>query len=421
MSQSKPQFPTLYFTGTLVLSCVLASLFGFTAGMIAGNGPTTDALLAVLPGSLRHEVTANKPVIQVVSEESATIAAVKKATPAVVSIVITKDVPQYEQYFVNPTPNNDFFNQFFGNDFPQMQVPQYRQKGTEKQQVGAGSGFIVSPDGYMVTNRHVVADEEADYTAILTDGRKLPVKVLARDTANDIAVLKIEGKDLPTIELGDSGSLQVGQRVIAIGYALGEFGNTVSTGVVSGLARSLRGVSDGTARNAEDLFGVIQTDAAINPGNSGGPLLNLQAQAIGINVAIVQGSQNIGFALPINDIKKVVDSVKKTGKIARPFLGVRYMIINKELKDKEQLSVDYGALVARGTEQTDLAVTPGSPADKAGLVENVIILEVNGTMVAEEMPLAQMLQKYAPGEVIHLKILHKGEEKKVDVTLAERK
>lgn len=429
MSQPKSTTSAASAALTVFISVILSVAAGFMAGVLAANSPFPGDFLSFMPMmggySGRYDVgrrpasqRQTAPKQEILSDEEKTIATVKKATPAVVSIIISKDVPIYERQMVNPFAGNDFFGQFFGG-MPQMQVPQYQQKGTEKQKVGAGSGFIVSADGYVVTNRHVVADQAAEYTAVLADGRKFPVKVLARDPSNDVAVLKIDGKDLPVLAYGDSDSLQVGQRAIAIGYALGEFGNTVSSGIISGLKRSLKNVSDGAS--SENLFGVIQTDAAINPGNSGGPLLNLKGQVIGVDVAIVQGSQNIGFALPINDVRKVVDSVRKDGRIVRPFLGVRFAMIDKEIKESNQLTVDDGALIVRGAKPTDLAVLPGSPADKAGLLENDIILEANGQKLNEDLPLDQAMAKYSPGDKVTLKILRKGEEQKIVVTLEEKK
>ena len=173
--------------------------------------------------------------------------------------------------------------------------------------------------------------------------------------------------------------------------------------------------------NQENLDKVIQTDAAINPGNSGGPLLDLSGDVIGVNVAVAQGSQSIGFALPVNTIKGAINSVKSTGKIVRPFLGVRYVAINSEMKDKNNLTVDYGVLVKPGTTTSDLAVIPGSPADKAGIVENDIILELNGTKIDENNSLASLIRGKNVGDVINLKILHKGVEKTVSVTLEATK
>jgi len=421
---------------SIVTSAVFATAFGFVAGFIAGNSQWNAALLGALPPSLqrflapppvpggpeKYALPVLRGTLKQVGQEQAVIDAVKKASPAVVSIVISKDVPVMEQYFANPYGDNqDLFNQFF-QDFPgfqQPQVPQYRQNGTQKQDIGAGTGFLVSADGYIVTNRHVVIEENAEYTVIMHDTKKYPAKVIGRDTVNDIAVLKVEGQDFPFIPLGDSDKLQVGQSVIAIGFALGRFDNTVSSGIISGLQRSIM-AGDGFSQ-AEELFDVIQTDAAINPGNSGGPLLDLKGEVVGVNVAIVQGSQSIAFSLPINDVKKVVDSLKTTGKIVRPFLGVRYVQVTKDLKDVNQLSVDYGALVVRGEKNTDLAVMPGSPADVAGIVENDIILEIDGQKITEDNPLQLVIRKYSVGDTAKLKILHRGEEKEISVKLTERK
>ncbi len=353
----------------------------------------------------------------VFSQESFVIDAVKKTNPAVVSIIISQNVPKYEAY-IDPNqqqqnPFGDLFPNFFFN------IPQYRQNGTEKKEVGGGSGFLVTSDGLIVTNKHVVDQKDAEYTVFTNDGKKHPAKVVARDPVLDIALIKIEGSNYPYLSLGNSDSLQVGQSVIAIGNALGEYRNTVSVGVVSGLARSV--VAGDASGNTELLDHVIQTDAAINPGNSGGPLLDLSGQVIGVNVALAQGSQNVGFALPINSVKGAIDSVKTTGKIIRPFLGIRYVAINAEMKDKNNLSVDYGVLVKAGQNPNELAVIPGSPADKAGIVENDIILEVNGVKLDDKTTLASLIREKNIGDVITLKILHKGVEKNVQVTLEAAK
>ncbi len=258
-----------------------------------------------------------------------------------------------------------------------------------------------------------------EYTVLMNDESKHEAKVLARDPINDIAILKIEGQDFPTVELGDSSTLKVGQTVIAIGNALGEFRNTVSTGVISGLSRSI--TAGGAGIGSEQLIGVIQTDASINPGNSGGPLLNLAGQVIGINTAMASGAENIGFAIPINAVKNTIESVRQYGRIVRPWLGVRYVMVNKTIAEENKLSVDYGALIVRGEKVTDLAVIPGSPADKAGLEENDIILEVNGQKIDQDHPLAMIISRYQPGDEITLKVLHKGEEKEVKVKLEEMK
>jgi len=408
----------------LIASVLVSSVFGAAMGFWAGslaNGQLKN-LWGVISGGQGKVIT--------VTEESAVISAVDKVAPAVVSIIVTKDLPKIEQYYSNPF-GSEFFREFFGQDFNdlfgQQAVPQYRQNGTEKTEIGGGTGFIVSADGYIITNRHVVLDQAAEYTVLMNDEAKYPAKVLARDALNDLAVLKIEKDNLPTVELGDSANLKVGQSVIAIGNALGEFRNTVSTGVISGLARSV--TAGGAGIGNEQLINVIQTDASINPGNSGGPLLNIAGQVIGINTAMAQGAQNIGFAIPINEVKSTIESVQKNGRIVRPWLGVRYVIINKAIADANKLSVDYGAIIVRGQNRTDLAVIPGSPADKAGLVENDIILEINpsggsgqaGQKITEENLLANLVVKFKPGDEITLRVMHQGKEKVVKVKLEEMK
>ena len=350
------------------------------------------------------------------SQESFVVNTVKRTNPAVVSIIISKNVPKYETYVDPNQQQNPFGDLFPGFSF---NIPQYRQNGTEKKEIGGGSGFFISSDGLIVTNKHVVDQKDVEYTVFTNDGKKHSAKVVARDPVLDVALIKVEGSNFPYLSLGDSDSLQVGQSVIAIGNALAEYRNTVSVGVVSGLARSV--TAGDSFGNTESLDHVIQTDAAINPGNSGGPLLDLSGNVIGVNVAIAQGSQNIGFALPINSIKGAINSVKSTGKIVRPYLGIRYVSINSEMKDKNNLSVDYGVLVKGGQNQNELAVIPGSPADKAGIVENDIILEVNGTKLDDTNTLASIIRQKNVGSVITLKILHKGAEKTVQVTLEAAK
>ena len=353
------------------------------------------------------------------SQDSFVIDAVKKTNPAVVSIIISKEVPKYETY-IDPNQQNNPFGDLFPN-FPgfNFNIPQYRQNGTEKKEVGGGSGFFVSSDGLIVTNKHVVDQKNVEYTVFTNDGKKHGATVIARDPVLDIALIKIEGSGYPFLSLGNSDLLEVGQSVIAIGNALGEFRNTVSLGVVSGLARSI--TAGDRSGNTEVLDHVIQTDAAINPGNSGGPLLNLRGEVVGVDVAIVQGSQNIGFALPINSVKGVIESVKQTGKIVRPYLGVRYVAITASLKEKNNLTVDYGVLVKAGASADELAVIPGSPADKAGIVENDIILEIDGVKLDDKTSLASIIRGKTVGQVITLKILHKGAEKTVSVTLETAK
>jgi len=352
------------------------------------------------------------------SQERFVIDAVKKTNPAVISITISKEVPKYETY-IDPNQTDPFGGLFPGFPGFNFSVPQYRQNGTEKKEIGGGSGFFVTANGLIVTNKHVVDQKDAEYTVFTNDGKKHTAKVVARDPVLDIALIKIEGSNFPYLSLGNSDSLEVGQNVIAIGNALGEFRNTVSVGVVSGLARSLT-ASDSLGGSPETLDHVIQTDAAINPGNSGGPLLDLSGQVIGVNVAIAQGSQNVGFALPINSVKGAIESVKSTGKIVRPYLGLRYVAINEDLKNKNNLTVDYGVLV-KGGSASELAVIPGSPADKAGIVENDIILEIDGIKLDDKENLASIIRGKSVGQVVSLKILHRGAQKTVAATLEAAK
>lgn len=387
------------------VSGAVAAILVFGVGTAYGN------LNSQVEGKNNQETLAEQlEGKKFVSEQELVISAVKKAEPAVVSIIITKDVPIIEKYYERP--GNDPFGDFFGFPFG---VPQYRQKGTEEREVGGGSGFVVSEDGYVVTNRHVVEeDPNAQYTVFTSDDKEYAAKVLARDPLNDIAVLKIEAEDLPYLEFGDSEDLNLGQSVIAIGNPLLEFTNSVSKGVISGLARSI--VAGDMSGRSEQLEGVIQTDAAINPGNSGGPLIDLTGKVIGMNVAVAS-AENIGFSLPGNTVRKVVESVRENGEIVRPYLGVRYVPVTEALKKANNLEVDYGIVISKGTTPEELAVLPGSPADKAGLEENDIVLEIDGKKVDKENSLARMIANKNVGQEVVLTVLSNGKEKKVKVKL----
>lgn len=341
-----------------------------------------------------------------VSEQDLIVAAVEKASPAVVSIIITKDVPVLERYYRELAPGFS------------IRIPQYRENGeTEKKEIGGGSGFIATNDGYIVTNKHVVTQEEVEYTIFTNDGKEYRAEVVDRDTLNDIAILKIQAENLPFVTFGNSDELKVGQTAIAIGNPLLEFNNSVSVGVISGLSRSIT-AGDRLFGATELLQGVIQTDAAINPGNSGGPLLDINGKVIGVNVAVAS-AENIGFSIPSNLVQKIVESVKEHGRIVRPYLGVRYVTITPSIKEKNSLQVDYGALVVRGATVEDLAVIPGSPADKAGLSENDVILEVDKQKLDAKMSLGTIISSHNVGDEITLKVLHKGQEKELKVKLEE--
>jgi len=410
-------------------STIIVSIFAsvFTVVILAGIGwavvlanhaTWSNAIGSFFNKSGIPAIGNNEEMVKrdVASEESRVIDVVEKASPAVVSIVITKDVPVIEQYYQEFDPfGDDFFNDFFGNNGFRFRVPQQKQNGTEKREVGGGSGFFISADGYIVTNKHVVDDDKAEYTVLTNDGKKYDAEILAKDGTLDVAILKVKGSGFSYLSFGDSDHLKPGQTVIAIGNALAEFRNSVSVGVVSGLSRSV--VAGDMFGKSEQLEGVIQTDAAINPGNSGGPLLDIAGRVVGVNVAVSRGAENIGFALTSNTVKGIADSVKQHGEIVRPYLGVRYVQITEALKKKNNLAVDYGVLVQRGETPEDLAVIPGSPADKAGIVENDIILEVDGVKLESGKSLASIIRQKGIGQTIKLKVLHKGSEKEVSVKL----
>lgn len=398
---------------TLLGGMVMGGVTGGVVGLYAAASISGNAVSANL---LAHPFHASKPAAQATSpaapnEDQSLSAMVKKVPPAVVSIVISKEVSVMQP--------NDMFN--FGPFSFDMGNGGQGQGGdtnspTQKQTVGGGSGFIVSPDGLIVTNRHVVDDTSATYTVVLSDGSKHDAKVLARDTAIDLALIKIDGKNLPTLALGDSDTLQLGQTVVAIGNALGEFSNSVTRGIVSGINRK---ITAGDMGGSEVIDQAIQTDAAINPGNSGGPLLNLDGQVIGVNTAVSQSGQSVGFAIPINIAKQSISSVQKTGRIIRPYLGVRYVIISSDMAKQNQLPFSYGALVSRGANPGQVAVVPGSPADRAGISENDILLEADGVKIDEDHTLVSAIVKKKVGDTLSLKVYHKGDTKTVTVSLAE--
>jgi S1-C subfamily serine protease len=398
---------------TLVIvfvSSASGAIFGFMAGGLGQKISTQlsqkfPKFFELNSNDLKINSTISRE--KIIEEDSAIIDVVEKSTPAVVSIVVSKDVPKMQKFF-NPF---DFFNI----------VPDQNNQGEDngqKEKIGAGTGFIITADGMIATNKHVVSDTTAEYTVLTNDGKEHKAKVLALDPLNDIAVIKIDGTDYPTLSFGDSDSLKIGQTAIAIGNSLGEFSNTVSKGIISGLKRNL--TASGKLGDSEKLTNIIQTDAAINPGNSGGPLLDISGKVIGINVAIAQGAQNVGFAIPATQVKKITEQVKATGKISTPYLGVRYIPIDETLQKQIKLPVNYGVMVLRGQNITDFAVIPGSPADKAGLVENDVILEINGEKIDENNSLVDLLSKFNVSDEITLKIWHKGDIKEIKTKLEER-
>lgn len=343
------------------------------------------------------------------SQETQIISTVKKILPTVVSITVSKHLTVFEKPFFSQKRIKGS-GSFFA-------VP----KGTKKVKVGGGSGFIVDPSGIILTNRHVVEDPSAEYVVVLNNNKeKYKAEILARDRINDVAVIKIDTQNLPTLKLGDSSDLKLGQTVIAIGNTLGLFQNTVSRGVISGLSRHITAV-DAKRKTTKRLKDLIQTDAAVNPGNSGGPLVDTKGKVLGINAAMVHGAENVGFALPINSAKKDLKEVRKHGRILRPFLGIRYVLINKRMKQHYNLPVKQGALIVSEPVPEGEAVVPGSPAGKAGLKEGDIITQIGDKEITSHNPLMDCLHQCKVGEKVKIKILRKNIEKTVKVTLAEKK
>jgi len=413
--------------GVLAVLIILVALVAGGAGAVLTNYYWQNQVIDILEQQgvpiIRRDTAVQNDYIPQTTQEQRIIKAVKDYSAAVVSIVISKDVPILEKYYIDPFGG---MNWPFGSDFL---IPQYREKGTEKQEIGGGTGFIISSDGVVLTNKHVTLEQGAEYTVFFSDSSKYPAKILAQDPFYDLAVLKIdqsgiaenERKTFPTVKLGDSSSLQIGQTVIAIGYALGEFQNTVSVGVVSGLGRNITATGD--RGFAENLEGIIQTDAAINPGNSGGPLLNLAGEVIGINVARSASGENIGFSLPINMAKRDIDQALKTGTIVYPWLGISYTVITEEMSEANNLPVDYGAWVGKDSlgKDTEITVVSASPAEKAGIRKGDIILEFNGAKISPENPLAKIILEYNPNDSVVLKILRDGKEITLTAVLSERK
>ena len=316
-------------------------------------------------------------------DQEATVRAIRKVLPSVVSIIVY-DVENYAVVSVPP--------------FGESEVRK------EKIQKSRGTGFIITADGYIVTNRHVVEaakEKTAEYRVILNSGQEYYAQMIARDQVNDLAVLKIFDKDLPAVELGDSDRLAIGTTVIAIGNALGRYQNSATKGIVSGLGRSLT-VNEYTG-NPEYLDSVIQTDAEINVGNSGGPLIDLEGRVVGINTAIEMTGTAIGFAIPVNDARPVIKSIREKGVIIRPRLGVLYRMITPEIALDEGLPRQSGAWIVEGTEESP-SVVPEGPADRAGLKAGDIIFEINAIKIEGRNTLLSVVQKYRPGDKIGLKV-----------------
>ncbi len=289
--------------------------------------------------------------------------------------------------------------------------------GYSTMQQGAGTGIVISSDGYIMTNKHVVPSSASSVEIITSDGTSYKnVKYVGSDPVNDVAFLKIEdAKDLKPAKIGDSSSVKVGQKVIAIGNALGQFQNTVTTGIISALGRPITASSDQTGLDTETLENLIQTDAAINPGNSGGPLVNYAGEVIGINTAVASGAQGIGFAIPINDAKGMVASLIETGKVQKPYVGVRYISLSPTVAKQLGLDVQQGAYLYSSEDSS--AIVLGGPADRAGLKDRDVIIKVDGVAVDGQHPFASMVAQHKPGDEIDLTYLRDGKQSTIRVKL----
>lgn len=358
-------------------------------GVALGVGLFTASKFADQSVKMLAPTTNNVGEITVVKEKSDVVDVVKKVGPSVVSIAIKR---QGRTPF-DTSPFQDF------SQSPNQSTPA---------ESGIGTGFIVGSNGVILTNRHVV-DSSGQYVVITNDNKKYDVTKVTLDPSNDIAILKVDANGLQAIALGDSERLDVGQTVIAMGNALGEFKNTVTVGVVSGLDRDIE-TSDQLGRNTERLGSLIQTDAAINPGNSGGPLLNIAGQVIGVNTAVASGvAQNIGFAIPINSVKPVIDEFLASGKISRPYLGVEYRMITKRLALINE--IPEGAYI--------FTAVAGGPADQAGIRAEDIITEINGTKLTEENQLSDVVRNLKVGQQVEVKYFRDNQTQTVRVTIGE--
>jgi S1-C subfamily serine protease len=279
-------------------------------------------------------------------------------------------------------------------------------------QEGVGSGIIFDSNGWILTNRHVIAGSDT-ITVKLNDGREFPGTVYGIDTLTDLAIVRISGQGLPAADIGDSSRLQVGETVVAIGSPLGTYTDTVTSGIISATGRSIV-VDSGRINN------LIQTDAAINPGNSGGPLLNLAGAVIGINTAIARDAPGIGFAIPINIARPMMQQALAGQKLARPWIGIRYVAIDIKVQQQEKLPVDHGAYVAAGSGSTQPAVVPNSPAEKAGVREHDIIISIEDVTIDLQHPLDDVLTQFAPGRTVTLRVLRDGVPTTLELTLGTR-
>lgn len=362
-------------------------------GAVADRMVPFSFLNRVLPPSLQRSSSAGPVEQTVVHEESVVINVAEQVSPSVVTVSMTQTRQSAQPFFMDP--------------FGMFQFQRPGQPENVKQDIG--SGFVIG-DGLVVTNKHVVSESDSTYKVITADDKEHDVSKIYRDPTNDIAILKVDGLSVQSVKLGESDHLKVGQFVVAIGTALGEFRHTVTTGVISGLGRGIQ-AGDPFGGLAEQLDNVIQTDAAINPGNSGGPLLNSSGEVIGINVAVAQSGQNIGFALPINVVKKVLDSFQSTGQFERAFFGVRYQMLSKD--NALMNEVPQGAYIVEAVN--------GSPATSAGIKKGDIITKFGGEKVADaDGGLATLVNKHKSGDIVEVEYFRDGKTQTASVTLTSQ-
>lgn len=362
---------------SLLVVVVVAGFGGAISDRIFGY-----RILDKLYPSKEDGQSGSSETVKVISEESVVIDAVKKLSPSVVTV----SIQQVQRMGVQFNPFGPFGGFEITPRSPRSELPSKPQD--------IGTGFIVSSDGFIVTNKHVVGDTTGKYQVVTLAGDKFAVSRIYRDPVNDIAILKIEAgaSKLTPVEMGDSSKLQVGQMVVAIGTALGEFRNTVTKGVISGLGRGIQ-AGDPYQGYVEQLDDVIQTDAAINPGNSGGPLANSAGQVIGVNVAVAESGQNIAFAIPINVVRDSIENFNKTGQFSRPFLGVRYRVIDRATALMND--VPQGVYVQE--------VVSGSPAEKAGIEDGDIITSIDGESVKDsQKELSMVIAKKKVGDSVRV-------------------
>lgn len=377
----------------LLIAAVVIILAGgvVSSGMFGLSWQYVDRFIHI-PGYTSSLSLPNNTTIKVLNEENVVTDVVDKVSPSVVTVGITQTNRVGDIFQINP------FDPF---------APMPRQRGqTQKVEQDIGSGFVISADGLVVTNKHVVSDTQSKYRVITSDNKSYDVVKIYRDPDNDLAIIKINATGLKPIEMGDSNKIKVGQTAIAIGTALGEFRNTVTVGVISGVGRGIT-AGEPFSGAGEKLNNVIQTDAAINPGNSGGPLLNSAGQAIGVNSAVAQDGQNIGFALPINVVKDAVANFNSTGQFNRPFMGVEYRMITRQMAVLND--IPEGAYVA--------SVVAGGPADKAGVAADDIVTKINGDKLTDTNDLAHVISGKKVGDQVTLTIWRNEKEMTKTVTL----